>query len=1643
MLSSPRASASFELESKEEQSSPLSALPAAPDASVDAALAWQRALTQGDLSTVATLLEKHPDWLKQLDHENRTPLHTAALHAKNSALLRYLIAQGAEIEARDAYGSTPLLLAAESGDLPSVQLLLQLGADWSRATSDGASPLFIASQQGHLPVLQCLLQSGADVRKARKDGWSPLYIASLNGHLPVLQCLLQSGADVRQVNNNGWSPLHIASRNGHLPVVQCLLQSGADVRQVNNNGWSSLHIASQNGHLPVAQCLLQSGADWKQLTGDGRSPLFVASYQGHPEVVSLLLEARADPQQKNHFGDTPLLAAVAGRPEAISLLLAARAETQGKNVRGQSALDLAAEKRDAVLFGLLLSGWFAEVSGSLVFESEERKEADYAPSKEALSRQYRKYYPVGSAVFDEDAYNGQWLTAKTADAPSTPPPLDSYSSQYVPLRTIWQGVASQAFPADTTAWPEASFFVLLPKVGKRLLALHFREEALAGATKLGNGAFGTVVRAETPSGWVALKRIDVLKVCELFHASEAEALLLAQWEVSQLEKMQHPHVVELLGIQEEPRLLAMELCDGTLDKHIETMSDAQCWSVAWDVAAGLAYVHSLGMLHRDIKLENILLKDGMAKLGDLGLAKIDPMLADSQRVEPEKLQALIGDSRWASPEEREVFRHRPTQASEMPAFLQAIDAATTAASDMYRYGLLLWCLCRKLKQPTEEARQGLGLLQHPIASLVRACLHPDPAQRPSARRVLHALEQNIPHQQPLLAKLAQRLGILAYHQEHLLHRRLEPFASLEAVQDVEAYWLRFQEGIALHKSKAPKLLTQCLQDFLDRSDSRILLLVAVGGMGKSLAAYASLQKQHKALRVFLQGKQLQCPWVPLYTNASMLQGKTCKQAFQEQYELSEEEWNCLADHPVLFILDGLDELSELPVLNALTAFPKSKLWLNSRTQPSLPMAYDVLTLLPFHQLHIADYLSQQLRWSPQEAQRFLTRLPLAPIRKVLRNPFVLSMFEALWMELRDLDWECLSQPEIYERYVALWLFSQRTHNQQGSYGVLYASLYHHLQDNHSDLAQSFTAFAGWVSARLFEKGRTQGPLDDKIPQNIALWAQRETFLLHAARRDFEEKTQKGLRSHLSLERYQELVLSSLQRDAQRPPLQWSGQGFLFMHKSIYEYTLAKACLQAALYRPETLPTLLPHRSIAEESDVTKLFATLWQQSSPQEQTQARKHLLALVDSTREHPERADLAGNALTLLNAAGEMLSHMDFRGTHIKNADLRQAVLAHSDFRFVHLCAVRLDNACLWQADFRDVQAERVCFKSETPLPFQPLGHRASVTAFSTQGDILLTADKDGGVRFWDHRGRLLKQFQERKGLRCAALHASGTFLLGDTQGEMTLHASDGKRRQRLRLFGGKSLLSLWDLGENFFVADVIGNAALYSWNHLQQCFNGFAFKPATCVCVHASTQRVVWGGAGTFRLQEASNERVRSALLYLAAHNGATTRCLSFNPQGSQVVTAADNAEMEFHSAVTGTLECTVHLDSPAWELAYTPDGQSLLLACEDKVLRVMDVETKAIVWSFAWPHRVTALHFITQDEVMVTDQDGGVSAWRLDSLTERATLLWLRAGANDTLGSAAVAPLVERHGLFAVASTPPPAQEQEATLLDSKKDKGLAL
>ena len=286
-----------------------------------AALYYARRPNQKELEGVLVRAgaKEHPAWIFL---DGRTIFEAARDPKTNpNQFSRYIDAirkAGADIDAKDAGGRTPLYWTALTSENPELlTLLIEAGADVNAKNNNGYTPLHRAAMSNRNPeVFTLLIKAGADVNAKTKTGVTPLYwAASFNKNSEVITTLIKAGADLNAKDKDGSTPLHRAGMSSSNPeVLTTLIKAGADLNAQDARGMTPLHYAAMvNKNPEVLTLLIKAGAD---VNGKGeyrRTPLhWAASRNKNPEVLTILIKAGADVNAKDENGSTPLDRAISG-----------------------------------------------------------------------------------------------------------------------------------------------------------------------------------------------------------------------------------------------------------------------------------------------------------------------------------------------------------------------------------------------------------------------------------------------------------------------------------------------------------------------------------------------------------------------------------------------------------------------------------------------------------------------------------------------------------------------------------------------------------------------------------------------------------------------------------------------------------------------------------------------------------------------------------------------------------------------------------------------------------------------------------------------------------------------------------------------------------------------------------------------------------------------------------------------------------------------------------------------------------------------------------------------------------------------------------------------------------------------------------
>ncbi len=237
--------------------------------------------------------------------------------------------------------------------------------------------------------------------------------------------------------------------------------------------------------------------------------------------------------------------------------------------------------------------------------------------------------------------------------------------------------------------------------------------------ELGRGGMGFVYRAEQTS----LHREVALKVLNRELTKDPTFVARFVAEARAAAKLQHPNVVQVFDVDHDGDLyfFAMELMhDGSLEDWLEqhgAMPADRALRVVADAAAGLAYAESLGIVHRDIKPDNLMLdQHGSVKIADLGLAST---------VE-ETEEKAIGTPHFMAPEQvlKKPIDHRTDLYALGCTFYRLVTGKTP-----FRGASVKDILRAQVKDDAEPAHRANPDVPVEVAAIVQRLMAKDPAQR--------------------------------------------------------------------------------------------------------------------------------------------------------------------------------------------------------------------------------------------------------------------------------------------------------------------------------------------------------------------------------------------------------------------------------------------------------------------------------------------------------------------------------------------------------------------------------------------------------------------------------------------------------------------------------------------------------------------------------------------------------------------------------------------------------------------------------------------------------------------------------------------------------------------------------------------------
>ncbi len=222
---------------------------------------------------VNLLVEKFPHIVQQpIDNASPQALLLQAIEQHNLENILHALSDGADINAKDAEGKTPLMLAAQCGGIEVVQLLIEQGANLKAKDKNGMTAFLISAASTY------------------NDDPIHKLIATGSNNSNVVDYLLHINPElINEVNNKKWTALMLAVASNNMATISRLLHHDKiSINAQNDDGNTALMIAVNNNNADIVNLLIGQGVEWQDLLNNKRQSAFkIAEVNDNSKIIKI------------------------------------------------------------------------------------------------------------------------------------------------------------------------------------------------------------------------------------------------------------------------------------------------------------------------------------------------------------------------------------------------------------------------------------------------------------------------------------------------------------------------------------------------------------------------------------------------------------------------------------------------------------------------------------------------------------------------------------------------------------------------------------------------------------------------------------------------------------------------------------------------------------------------------------------------------------------------------------------------------------------------------------------------------------------------------------------------------------------------------------------------------------------------------------------------------------------------------------------------------------------------------------------------------------------------------------------------------------------------------------------------------------
>lgn len=204
----------------------------------------------------------------------------------NSALLLLLCGAAhvmAQLSAQDQALFNAVTSAYLNNNLETIKDALRNGANLEAKNNEGDTPLSVAAACCTSDIVKLLLENHANIEARDKFGETPLFWAAYEGKTDNVKVLLDNHADTEAKNKDGLTPLLIAAYAGHADIAKLLLEYHANRLAKTNSGETAIDMAAKQRSCDIVVMLAPDAPD----SVNACLTALIAYYQAHPTYSDL------------------------------------------------------------------------------------------------------------------------------------------------------------------------------------------------------------------------------------------------------------------------------------------------------------------------------------------------------------------------------------------------------------------------------------------------------------------------------------------------------------------------------------------------------------------------------------------------------------------------------------------------------------------------------------------------------------------------------------------------------------------------------------------------------------------------------------------------------------------------------------------------------------------------------------------------------------------------------------------------------------------------------------------------------------------------------------------------------------------------------------------------------------------------------------------------------------------------------------------------------------------------------------------------------------------------------------------------------------------------------------------------------------